>query len=98
MIDERVDVKQPGELDPEDWWDAIDGEILDRLREHGSTSVHELCEELALSEGAATAFLSMLAREGRVRILQVELATDVPGRYGASTAREARSTAIFASS
>ena len=29
-------------------------------------------EELGLSEGAATTFLSMLAREGRVRILQVE--------------------------
>ena len=74
MIDERVDVKHPDELDPENWWGAIDGEILDRLREHGSTSVRELCEEMGLSEGAATAFLSMLAREGRVRIVQVELA------------------------
>jgi hypothetical protein len=98
MIDRCFDSKHADGLDPENWWDAIDGEILDRLREHGSTSVRELCEELALSEGAATAFLSMLAREGRVRILQVELATDVPGRYGASTAREARRAAIFSSS
>ena len=73
MIDERVDVKHPDELDPEDWWGAIDGEILDRLREHGSATVNELSRELGLSEGAATAFLAMLAREGRVRILQVEL-------------------------
>jgi predicted ArsR family transcriptional regulator len=34
----------------------------------------ELCEELGLSEGTATAFLAMLAREGRVRICEVELA------------------------
>ena len=33
-----------------------------------------LCEELGLSEGTATAFLAMLAREGRVRICEVELA------------------------
>lgn len=73
MIDQRFDRRPADELDPENWWGAIDGEILDRLREHGSATVNELCEELGLSEGAATAFLSMLAREGRVRILQVEL-------------------------
>jgi len=73
MIDQRFDRRPADELDPENWWGAIDGEILDRLREHGSATVSELCEELGLSEGAATAFLSMLAREGRVRILQVEL-------------------------
>jgi predicted transcriptional regulator len=73
MIAERFERRAADELDPENWWGAIDGEILDRLREHGSASVNELCEELSLSEGAATAFLSMLAREGKVRILQVEL-------------------------
>jgi hypothetical protein len=36
--------------------------------------VNELSKELGLSEGATTAFLAMLAREGRVRIVQVELA------------------------
>jgi hypothetical protein len=35
--------------------------------------VKELSRELGLSEGAATAFLAMLAREGRVRIVRVEL-------------------------
>ncbi len=73
-IDERLEGKTADELDPNNWWGAIDGEILDRLKEHDSVSVRELCEELGLSEGAATAFLSMLAREGRVRIVQVELA------------------------
>jgi len=68
------DARRPvDDLDPENWWGAIDGEILDCLREHGSTTVGELSAELGLSEGAATAFLAMLAREGRVRILQVEL-------------------------
>ena len=73
MIDERVNARLADDLDPESWWGAIDGEILDRLREHGSATLDELCEELSLSEGSATAFLSMLAREGKVRILQVEL-------------------------
>jgi DNA-binding Lrp family transcriptional regulator len=73
MIDQRFDRRPVDELDPENWWDAIDREILDRLREHGSATVSELSQELGLSEGAATAFLAMLAREGRVRILQVEL-------------------------
>ena len=73
MIDPGFDPRPVGELDPDSWWGALDGEILDRLREHGSVSVSELSRELGLSEGAATAFLAMLAREGRVRILQVEL-------------------------
>ena len=73
MIAQRFDRKPVNELDPENWWADIDGEILDRLREHGSATVNELSEELSLSEGAATAFLARLAREGRVRIVQVEL-------------------------
>jgi DNA-binding Lrp family transcriptional regulator len=73
MIAQRLDRGPVDELDPENWWGDIDGEILDRLREHGSASVNELSRELGFSEEAATAFLAMLAREGRVRILQVEL-------------------------
>ena len=73
MIAQRFDRRPIDQLDPENWWDDIDGEILDCLRERGSASVNEISEELGLSEGAATAFLAMLAREGRVRIVQVEL-------------------------
>jgi DNA-binding Lrp family transcriptional regulator len=51
-------------LDPENWWDDIDDEILDCLREHGPATVKEISEELGLSEGVATAFLAMLAGEG----------------------------------
>ena len=74
MMEERVDRGPTDDLDRENWWGSIDGEILDCLKVHGSTTVVELSEELGLSEGAATAFLAMLAREGRVRIVQVELA------------------------
>jgi predicted ArsR family transcriptional regulator len=62
------------EFNPADWWGATDGEILDCLRDHGPVKMDELCEKLGLTEGTATAFLAMLAREGRVRICQVELA------------------------
>ncbi len=62
------------EFDPENWWGPIDGAILDWLRQHGAVTVEQLGRELGLSEGEATAFLAMLAREGRVRICQVELA------------------------
>ena len=62
------------ELDPQDWWGAMDAEILACLRERGTVTLDDLCQELGFSEGAATAFLAMLAREGRVRICQVKLA------------------------
>jgi DNA-binding Lrp family transcriptional regulator len=74
MMAQRFDRRPADQLDPENWWGDIDGEILDCLRVHGSATVKEISEELGLSEGAATAFLAMLAREGRVRIVQVELA------------------------
>jgi len=73
MIAQRFDRRPADQPDPENWWGDIDGEILDCLKEHGSATVKEISEELGLSEGAATAFLAMLAREGRVRIVRVEL-------------------------
>ena len=66
--------KRADEFDPSNWWGTTDSEILECLREHGPVALGELCAELGLSEGTATAFLAMLAREGRVRICQVELA------------------------
>jgi len=74
MIEECPTGKRVDEFDPADWWGATDGEILECLREHGPVALGELCEELGLSEGTATAFLAMLAREGRVRICEVALA------------------------
>ncbi len=62
------------DFDPENWWGPIDAAILDCLKGHGAVTVEQIGRELGLSDGAATAFLAMLAREGRVRICQVELA------------------------
>ena len=62
------------DFDPENWWGSIDDAILDCLKDHGSVTVEQVARELGLSDGATTAFLAMLAREGRVRIRQVEFA------------------------
>ncbi|MBI2525780.1 MAG: winged helix-turn-helix domain-containing protein [Candidatus Rokubacteria bacterium] len=56
-----------------DWWTAIDGEILGCLENHGAMSLQELGRRLGISEGEANAFVSMLVREGKLRIRQVEL-------------------------
>ena len=74
MIAECPKPRLVDSFDPRDWWGATDGEILQCVREHGAVTMGELCQELGLSEGTATAFLSMLAREGRVRIRQIEIA------------------------
>ena len=75
MTEECLTRKRVDDSDPADWWGATDGEILECLRQqHGTVTLCELCEELGLSEGTATSFLAMLAREGRVRICEVELA------------------------
>jgi DNA-binding Lrp family transcriptional regulator len=57
----------------EDLWAAIDGEILDCLACHGTMTPAELGGKLGLREGETTALLAMLAREGKIRICQVEL-------------------------
>ena len=62
------------ELDPENWWGSVDGEILGCLAGRGAMSLTELCEQTGVSEGEMIAFLAMLAREGRIRICQVERA------------------------
>ena len=72
MTEECLTPKHVDDFDPADWWGATDGEILKCLTQHGHVALGELCEELGLSEGTATAFLAMLAREGRVRICEVE--------------------------
>jgi predicted ArsR family transcriptional regulator len=74
MIEECARGNKQDQFDPADWWGATDGEILDCLKERGSVSLDDLCEELGLTEGTATAFVAMLAREGRLRIREVELA------------------------
>lgn len=61
-----------------DWWAEIDGEVLRCLADHGAMSPVELGRRLGISEGEASAFVSMLVREGKLRIRQVELAAVSP--------------------
>lgn len=74
MTDQGQNGRPAADFDPENWWGSIDDAILDCLKDHGAVSVEQVARKLRLSEGAATAFLAMLAREGRVRICQVEIA------------------------
>ncbi len=75
-----------------DWWTETDSAILDCLRQAGPMSPADLARRVALSEGEVTHFVSMLVREGKVRIRLIELA-DTPEsvRSGSFTpgAREA---------
>jgi DNA-binding IclR family transcriptional regulator len=61
-------------MDPGEWWTVVDAEILDCLKCHGAMTPSEISRELGISEGEATVLLTMLAREGRVRIERVQLA------------------------
>jgi hypothetical protein len=58
------------------WWDDLDASILAALADGGKSS-RELGDKLGLSEQSMTSLVSMLAMQGRVRISQVEMITDV---------------------
>jgi len=60
----------------DDWWTAIEDDVLACLRDGGVTAPREVGRRLGLSEEAAASLLSMLAAEGRVRICLVELVQD----------------------
>ena len=53
-------------------WSEIDAEILGCLSLNGAMAPDEVARELSISEGEATAFLCILAREGKIRIRLVE--------------------------
>jgi DNA-binding Lrp family transcriptional regulator len=55
----------------DDWWAEIDGAILEALAGHGPMTPADVAKHAGISEGEATAFLAMLAREGRVRMCLV---------------------------
>jgi DNA-binding Lrp family transcriptional regulator len=69
------------------WWSEIDDSILECLARNGVMAPEEVARALGISEGETAAFLSMLVREGRVRIRLVEL--DGEARARALTARAA---------
>ena len=55
-----------------DWWSEIEHDIVECLRGDGALSPAELGHQVGISEGEATMFLCMLAREGKVRIRLAE--------------------------
>jgi DNA-binding CsgD family transcriptional regulator len=55
----------------EDWWSAVDGQMLRCLSEHGPMSPAELGKQLGISEDGAASLVAHLAREGKVRICLV---------------------------
>jgi DNA-binding Lrp family transcriptional regulator len=57
--------------DPEDWWGTVDADTVRRLSENGPMTPAELGQRLGISEDGATALVSHLAREGKVRICLV---------------------------
>lgn len=61
-------------IDINDWWGVSDREALDCLAEQGTMALDQLAHALRLSEGEATSLVAMLARAGKIRIRQVELA------------------------
>ncbi len=54
-----------------DWWGEVDGMILKALAANGPMTPAELAKAADISESEATAFLAMLAREGKIRICLV---------------------------
>lgn len=58
----------------EDLWDLLDSEVLDCLACGRPLSPEEIGEKLGMSADAAASLVTMLVRDGRVRITAVELA------------------------
>jgi DNA-binding Lrp family transcriptional regulator len=86
-----------------DWWSETDRSILECLREAGPVSPGDLGRRVGISEGEATAFLCMLATQGKVRIRLAELnderagsptngGLELPRRARAGARRERRTS------
>ena len=57
-----------------DWWTELEGEILNCLERAGAVTPAELGRRLGIPEAATASLLSVLVRDGKVRIRLVELA------------------------
>jgi hypothetical protein len=62
-----------GGVNMEHEWSEIDGEVLSVLERRGESSPETIARELGISVGEVTAFICMLAREGKLRIQLVEI-------------------------
>ncbi len=70
------------------WKELLEREYLAVLREHPTTTPRDLAARLGVSEGVATYWLTDLAREGRVRILGVEVAENAELESSAGVAQD----------
>ena len=57
----------------DDWWDELDGAVLDCLTLRGASSPEEIGRAVGLSASSVGSVLAMLAVTGKVRITRVEL-------------------------
>jgi hypothetical protein len=61
-----------------DWWDLLDGELLDDVDCGRPVSPTEVGETPGMSAGAAAALLTMLVRDGRVRLASAVASPRMP--------------------
>jgi hypothetical protein len=59
-----------------DWWSLLDNEVLDCLWCGRPLSPEEIGDKLGMSAEAAASLVTMLVRDGRVRITSVERVKD----------------------
>ena len=65
---ERHEVAEDGA----EWWSLLDGEVLDCLACGRAPSPEDVGAKLGMSAESAASLLTMLVRDGRVRIRSVE--------------------------
>ena len=63
-----------------DWWSETEHAIVECLRSEGPMSPADLAHRIGISEGEATAFLCMLAREKKLFIRLVALNDEAASR------------------
>jgi hypothetical protein len=80
-VDERREpmnaLERAAEIECEDWWAQMDGEVVECLDCGRPMSPEEVADKLGVSADAATSLLAMLVVEGRIRISAVELPSAV---------------------
>lgn len=69
-----------------DWWSETEHAIVECLGNAGAMSPGDLARRVGLSDGETTAFLCMLAREGKVSIRLVGLQDGPVSRMAGGTA------------
>lgn len=69
-----------------DWWSETEHAIVECLGSEGPMSPEDLARRVGMSEGEATAFLCMLAREKKVFIRLVGLNGEAASRPPRGTA------------